>query len=180
MDRNFTIRTLDLPGVLLLTPVLFTDERGVSLNTYDAEVFTEFGISKNFVLEYASYSKQDVIRGLHFQREPHAQAKLIRLATGRVLDVVADPNPISPQFGKHVSVTLDANKGEMLYVPEGYAHGFCVLSPEGALVEYKLSAGYHPESAAGVRFNDPFFNINWPTSTPIVSVQDQSWPVIKL
>ena len=176
--NSFTIQELALPGVISLLPKLFVDERGFSVTTYEREEFKALGIEATFVQEYVSFSKKDVIRGLHYQRAPHAQDKLIRCAMGRVLDVVADVDPASPNFGKHLFLELDAKVGELLFVPGTYAHGFCVLSEEGALVEYKMSQGYHPESAGGVRFDDPLLAISWPTESPIMSTQDASWPYL--
>lgn len=171
----FDTKELQLPGVLLITPKMFPDSRGYSVVTYTADEFAKLGITEPFVQDYASFSKKDVIRGLHYQRSPYAQDKLVRCATGRILDVVVDHDRASETFGSHVRVELDAAKGEMLYVPGRYAHGFCVLSREGALVEYKIRGEYHPESAGGIRFNDPTFNIEWPVTEPILSEQDRSW-----
>ncbi|TSC68629.1 MAG: dTDP-4-dehydrorhamnose 3,5-epimerase [Parcubacteria group bacterium Gr01-1014_56] len=175
---SFTKTALAFPGVLLITPVLREDARGNSLTIYNEEEFTELGITTRFVQDYASFSKKGVVRGLHYQRPPHAQDKLIRPATGKVLDIVAVYDQTSPDFSKYISVELDAKKGEMLFVPGTYAHGFCVLNDEGALVEYKLSDGYHPELAGGARWNDPLFAITWPMSDPIVSAQDAAWPLL--
>lgn len=176
--NSFTVQELALPGVLLITPTVRRDERGFSSTTYEVQEFAAFGITSTFVQDYVSYSEKNVIRGLHFQRAPYAQDKLIRCATGRVLDVAVDHTPTSKTFGKHIAVELDAQKNDMLFVPGHYAHGFCVLSDEGALVEYKLGDGYHPEAAGGVRFDDPLFAINWPTPSPILSKQDKKWPLL--
>ncbi len=176
--NSFEVTELALPGVLLITPKLFPDERGFSSVVYEVEGFAALGVACVFVQDYVSYSKKNVIRGLHFQRAPHAQDKLIRCATGRIFDVAVDYDPASPTFGAHVSAELDAQRGEMLYVPGTYAHGFCVVSDEEALVEYKLGGGYHPEAAGGVRFDDPLLAIGWPVSSPILSAQDQHWPLL--
>lgn len=175
MANSFTVQELALPGVLLVTPTVYTDERGFSLTTYAADECAALGIPSQFVQDYVSYSKKDVIRGLHFQRAPHAQDKFVRCARGAVLDVVLDHDPASPTFRTHLAVELSAEKSEMLFVPGRYAHGFCVTSDEGALVEYKLSGGYHPEVAGGIRFDDPAFAINWPTASPVLSEQDKQW-----
>ena len=175
---SFTAKELALPGVLLIAPRLWSDERGLSATVYEAQEFSALGITAAFVQDYISFSKKDVIRGLHYQRTPHAQDKLIRCATGRVLDVIADHDTLSPTFGKHLSFELNSKHGEMLFVPGCYAHGFCVLSDEGASVEYKLSDGYHPESSGGVRFDEPLLNIHWPVKNPILSEHDKAWPLL--
>lgn len=171
---SFTTQELALPGVLHITPKRFADERGFSITTYDTEEFASLGITETFTKDYSSFSKKNVIRGFHFQTGVYAQAKLITCAVGSILQVVIDKDQKSPTFGSHVSVELSASVGNMLYIPAGYANGFCVLSYEGALVEYKISGAYHPESASGVRYNDPLFNVQWPVSDPIMSAQDQS------
>ena len=176
--NSFSITELGLPGVLLITPTVHRDERGFSATVYETQEFATLGITAEFVQDYVSYSKKNVIRGFHFQHAPHTQDKLVRCATGRVFDVALDHNPASPTFGTHISVELDAHKGEMLFIPGHYAHGFCVLSDEDALVEYKLGGAYHPESASGVRWNDPLFAVNWPISSPILSEQDKTWPLL--
>lgn len=181
MNKNlFRVTKLSLPGVVLIEPQLRNDERGFSAMMYHVDELAALGITTRFVQDYISYSKKDVIRGLHYQRALHAQDKLIRCATGRVLDIVADYNSISKNFGTHIKVEIDTKKGEMLYVPGNYAHGFCVLSDEGALVEYKLSDYYHPECAAGVRYDDPVFDIKWPVNNPVLSLQDKTWPLLPL
>ncbi len=175
---SLTKTVLAFPDVFLITTAVREDVRGNSLTMYDEEEFAKLGITACFVQDYVSFSKKGVIRGLHYQKPPHAQDKLIRPATGKVLDVVAVYDQASPDFGKYISVELDAKKGEMLFVPGTYAHGFCVLSDEGALVEYKLSDGYHPELAGGVRWDDPLFMVAWPTSDPLLSPQDVAWPLL--
>lgn len=176
----FTSTELALPGIFLITPILREDERGTSASMYQRDEFAGLGIHSTFVQDYVSYSKKGVIRGLHFQRAPHAQDKLIRCAVGTICDIVVDHAPGSPTFSQHVAIELDAKEGNMLFVPGHYAHGFCVLSNEGALVEYKLSDGYHPELAGGIRYNDPFFAIAWPVVNPIISTQDASWSLFKV
>lgn len=174
---SFEIRELELPGVLLIRPKLWKDDRGLFAETFHQEAFTAAGITDLFVQDNFSFSRKNVLRGLHFQTKPHAQAKLVRCVFGEIYDVVADHNPDSPTFGKSVMVTLSGDTQSMLYVPIGYVHGFCVLSNE-ALVEYKVSDYYHPECASGVRYDDPLLNIAWPVSHPILSEQDKSWQLI--
>ena len=172
---TFSVQRLELPEVLLITPTIYTDARGTSSTTYNTEEFKALGITATFVQGYASFSKKGVIRGLHYQREPYAQEKLVRCTQGRVLDVVVDVRKESPNYLRHVAVELDAAKGETLYVPSNFAHGFCVIS-DGATVEYQLSAPFAPQAAAGIRYDDPALAISWPTADPILSAQDSAWP----
>lgn len=176
-SSSFQIKELELPGVFLIQPKRFEDSRGFFMETFHQEVFTSAGINVVFVQDNISYSKKNVLRGLHFQKSPHAQAKLVRCVTGEIYDVVADHNPDSVTFGKHIGVTISGDTQTMLYIPARYAHGFCVLSDE-ALVEYKVDNYYHAESAHGVRYDDPVFGITWPVHEPILSEQDKKWPLL--
>jgi len=171
----FTSTELVLPGVLLITPMVRRDDRGFSANVYTVEDFVVCGVASSFVQDFTSRSKKNVVRGLHFQRAPYMQDKLVRCTYGEIFDVAADCDPKSPTYGKYVSVLLKGNEQSTLYIPGKYAHGFCVLSEE-AVVEYKLSDIYHPESVGGVRFDDSLLGISWPVSSPILSEQDKSWP----
>lgn len=175
---SFEIRELELPGVLLIETKRWDDSRGFFVETFHQEALAAAGIAHPFVQDNLSFSKKNVLRGLHFQKSPHAQAKLVRCASGEILDVVADHNPDSATFGKHVAITLSGDTQTMLYVPARYAHGLCVLSEE-AIVEYKVSDYYHPESASGVRYDSPAFGIIWPISEPILSEQDMHLPVLE-
>lgn len=170
----FEVEELALPGVLKLTPKIFADDRGFLTATYVSDAFATLGITAAFVQDNSSHSRKGVIRGMHFQRPPHAQDKLVRCAHGEVLDVAADHDPSSPTYGMHVVVTLTDKDQTLLYIPGKYAHGFCVLSDE-AVVEYKMNDTYHPECAGGVPYNDPALNIPWPITDPILSKQDTSW-----
>lgn len=173
----FEIRELSLPGVLLITPKIFSDARGYSVVAYNTEAFTKLGITTNFTQDFTSYSVKNVIRGLHFQRAPHSQDKLVRCIHGSIFDVVADIDPTSPTFGTHASAMLTAEEQTMLYIPGIYAHGFCVTS-DTASVMYKIAGEYSPEHASGVLWNDPVLGIKWPTPTPILSEQDKSWELL--
>lgn len=170
----FIVEEIALSGVLKITPKVYIDDRGLSAMTYVPEAFAALGITATFVQDYFSHSCKGVIRGMHFQRAPHVQDKLVRCAHGEILDVVVDHDPASPTYGRDVSATLRSSEQTMLYIPGRYAHGFCVTSDE-AVVEYKMSDVYHPECAGGVRYDDPVFNIRWPTLDPILSKQDVSW-----
>lgn len=174
---SFDIKELTLPGVLLIQPKRWDDERGFFVETFHQEALVAAGITHLFVQDNLSFSKKGVLRGLHFQKKPHAQAKLVRCASGEIFDVAADHNLDSATFGKYVSVTLSGEKQNMLYVPARYAHGLCVLSEE-AVVEYKVSNYYHPESASGVRYDSPAFDIAWPVIDPILSEQDIKLPTL--
>lgn len=174
---SFEIQELGLPGVFLIRPKRWDDARGFFLETFHQEALAAVGINLSFVQDNLSFSKEGVLRGLHFQKEPHAQAKLVRCAHGEVFDVAADHDPDSKTFGKFVSVNLSGERQDMLFIPAIYAHGFSVLS-EGAIVEYKVSDYYHPECASGVRYNDPAFGIPWPVTNPILSEQDTHWELL--
>ena len=174
---SFEIRELELPGVFLIQPKRWDDSRGFFVETFHQEALAAAGITHPFVQDNLSFSKKGVLRGLHFQKKPHGQAKLVRCAAGEIYDVAADHNPDSPTFGKHIAVTLSGEKQTMLYIPAHYVHGFCVLSNE-ALVEYKVSDYYHPECAFGVRYDSPAFNIAWPVDNPIISEQDTKLPTL--
>jgi dTDP-4-dehydrorhamnose 3,5-epimerase len=174
---SFEIQKLDLPGVLLLQPKRYDDDRGFFMETFRQEALAAVGITDLFVQDNISFSRKNVLRGLHFQKDPHGQAKLVRCVSGEIFDVAADPDPASPTFGKHVAVTLSGDTQTMLYVPAQYVHGFCVLSDE-ALVEYKVSDYYHPECASGVRYDDPTFSIAWPVHDPLLSEQDRRLPLL--
>lgn len=172
---TFKITELALPGVMLLEPRLRSDERGFSVNVYNAPDFHSCGIDTIFVEDFTSYSKKNVVRGLHFQRAPHMQDKLVRCTKGEIFDVAADCDPASATYGRYASVYLKGDAQTMLYIPGKYAHGFCVTGSE-AIVEYKLSDTYHPESVGGARFDDPLFKIAWPISEPVLSAKDAAWP----
>ena len=175
MSHSFEIHELDLPGVFLFIPKRWDDSRGFFVETFHQEALFGVGIKHPFVQDNLSFSKKRVLRGLHLQKPPHAQAKLVRCAYGQVFDVAVDPDPNSPTFGKHVSAKLSGKDQNMLYVPGQYAHGFCVLSEE-AVVEYKVSDYYHPGSAIGFAYNDPAFSIPWPVQKPTLSTQDAAFP----
>lgn len=176
-DSSFIIKEIGLSGVLLIEPKKLEDERGFFMETYRQEVLAEIGIKTPFVQENLSYSKKGVLRGMHFQKKPFDQAKLVRCVSGEIFDVVADHNPESPTFGKYVSEVLSGEEQNMLYIPDKYIHGFCVLS-DNALVEYKVTNYYSASHVSGVMYNDPVFNIPWPINQPILSTQDLGWELI--
>ena len=161
-----------IKGLFEITPKIFHDERGFFLETYSDKVFKEHGLNMKFVQDNQSFSVKGVLRGLHFQRPPFAQGKLVRVMTGRVLDVAVDLRKDSPTFGKYESVILDSKKSNMLYIPEGFAHGFVAL--EESIFAYKCTNLYHKESEGGINWADPSLNIDWGIKNPIVSDKDQA------
>lgn len=163
---------------VLLETRQFADPRGVFAETYSRRDAAALGMAEEFVQDNWSRSeKVGTVRGLHFQRRPHAQAKLVRAVRGRILDVAVDLRRSSPSFGEHVAVELAAGDGRMLYVPEGFAHGFCTLEPMTE-VAYKVSADYAPESDAGIAWDDPALGIEWPVASKdaVVSSKDALLP----
>ena len=166
-----------LPGVVIVRPRVFGDERGFLLETYSKERYDEHpALTQDFVQDNHSRSRRGVLRGLHFQ-EQEPQGKLVRVSRGRVFDVAVDIDPASPTFRQHVGVILDDESHTQLFIPPGYAHGFCVLS-EVADFEYKCTAHYRPDDGRGVLWNDPTLAIDWPVAAPIVSAADQQNPTL--
>lgn len=166
-----------LKDVLLIEPKVYGDERGFFLETYRKTEFAEAGIDVDFVQDNLSFSKRGTLRGLHYQY-PNGQAKLVQVLSGRIVDVALDIRWGSPTHGQWVAVELDAHGHKLLYLPPGYAHGFCVLS-ETALFAYKCSDYYAPDSEGGVAWDDPDLAISWPLSDPILSPRDRTWPRLK-
>lgn len=171
------IETL-IPAVKLIRPRRHADARGVFAETYSARVLRSAGITTTFVQDNHSISLQKgTVRGLHFQIPPHTQAKLVRVVRGAILDVAVDLRHGSPTFGRHVAAVLTAEEWSTLFVPEGFAHGFCTLEPEAEVV-YKASAHYAPAHDRGVRWNDPALGIDWPVAeaAAILSEKDRGLP----
>jgi len=173
-----TVTPTALPGVLVITPRVHRDGRGLFVETYHAPRYRAAGVDVTFVQDNHSRSVKDTLRGLHWQVGEHAQAKLIRVLVGQILDVAVDIRPDSPTFGRWVGAQLSADGFEQLYVPIGFAHGFCVLS-ELAEVEYKCSAPYAPAAECGLAWDDPEVAIEWPTPTPILSERDRAHPRLR-
>jgi dTDP-4-dehydrorhamnose 3,5-epimerase len=165
-----------LPEVLLLTPQVFGDDRGFFLETYSERDFAAAGITARFVQDNQSRSKRGVLRGLHYQLE-HPQGKLVRVTRGKIFDVAADIRAGSPTFGKWVGVVLDDEKKQAIWIPPGFAHGFCVLS-DYADVAYKATDFYTPSAERGVRWDDPLLGIQWPVEEPILSEKDRRYPLL--
>ena len=164
--------------MISITPHLFNDERGYFFENFNHSTFKQDQIDLNFIQENFSKSKKNVIRGLHFQKNPKAQAKLVTVVSGEIFDVAVDLRKNSPTFGKWVSEILSEVNHKSLYVPEGFAHGFCVLS-EGATVVYKINQEYSPDHEQGIIWNDPDIGISWPISESIISEKDQNLPLFK-
>ena len=167
------VRNLGLPGLQLLKPRRFADSRGHFVETYNERTLLAAGISAEFVQDNQSYSKsRGTVRGLHFQLPPAAQAKLVRVAQGSVYDVAVDLRAGSPTYGRWEGMTLTAEHGEQLFVPRGFAHGFCTLEPD-TVVAYKVDAFYAPASDSGLIWNDPVLAIDWPVGTEQAVLSDK-------
>ncbi|QDU70700.1 dTDP-4-dehydrorhamnose 3,5-epimerase [Mucisphaera calidilacus] len=170
----------DIPGVRIIEPRKFGDHRGFFMESYSAPRLAEAGIDDHFVQDNHSLSAAaGTLRGLHCQTPPHAQAKLVRVTRGRVLDVAVDARRGSPTFGRHVAVELDPESARQLYVPVGFLHGFVTLEPDTEFL-YKVSDCYAPECDTGVRFDDPDLGIDWGLNgrEPVLSEKDSqlvSW-----
>jgi dTDP-4-dehydrorhamnose 3,5-epimerase len=172
---------LEIPDVLHLHPDVFPDKRGEFLESYNKQVLESIGITDDFIQDSLSISRKDVLRGLHFQKAPYAQGKLVSVIAGEVFDVAVDLREGSATRGKWVGVTLSAKEHNMLYIPQGFAHGFLVLSEEARFF-YKISGAYYNKDAAsGIQWNDPTLNVNWPLSgvTPLISAQDMNLPAFQ-
>ena len=173
----FTFQATDLPGVVIIDPQVFPDERGYFMETYKRSAFAAGGIEPVFVQENQSRSGQGTLRGLHAQRAPKAQGKLVRAIAGAIFDVAVDVRRGSPTFGRWVAVTLSGENRRSVYVPPGYVHGFCVVSPEAEVV-YKTTEEYAPDLEYGVRWDDPTLAIPWPVTSPRLSERDRRWPLL--
>ena len=168
-----------IDGLVIIKPSVFEDDRGFFLESYNQKVFADNGINANFVQDNHSRSTKGVFRGLHFQTPPFSQDKLIRCTRGEVFDVAVDIRPGSPTFGQYHSVTLSEDNKIMFFIPQGFAHGFLVLS-DIADFQYKCSNLYHKDSEGGLLWNDPKLNIDWPkVDHLILSDKDKLWPTLK-
>ena len=170
-------QTTDISGLIIVDPTIFKDNRGYFFESYNENLFIQNGIDTRFVQDNQSFSVYGVVRGLHYQLPPHAQAKLVRVVDGAILDVAVDIRKGSPTYGQSYSLELSGENKLQLYIPKGFAHGFSVLS-ETAEVIYKCDTFYNKESDAGISYNDPSLNIDWkiPVDKMIVSTKDQDLP----
>jgi dTDP-4-dehydrorhamnose 3,5-epimerase len=174
----FHFRHLEIPEILLIEPKVFRDARGVFMETYKCSDFVQHGIKENFVQDNYSRSSRGVLRGLHYQKDPHAQGKLVQCLRGKIFDVAVDMRKNSPTFRRWVSAELSEDNSFMLYVPPGFAHGFIVIS-ESADVLYKCTREYSPENDRGIIWNDPDLNILWPVKDPVLSEKDERHPLLR-
>ncbi|UFN50700.1 dTDP-4-dehydrorhamnose 3,5-epimerase [Roseomonas sp. OT10] len=178
---NVEARELELPGVLLVTTRRFSDARGFFTETYNRRDFVAVGIDHDFVQDNQSLSRPaGTVRGLHFQTPPHAQAKLIRVLRGAILDVVVDLRASSPTFGQHCAVELRGTDDQQFFIPEGFAHGFCTLEPDTEIT-YKVTDLYAPDCDRGLAWDDPELGIAWPVApeAALLSDKDRRQPKLR-
>lgn len=178
--KNMNIIKTPIEGLLVIEPQVFKDARGYFVETYNEQRYREAGIGAQFVQDNQSCSSYGVVRGLHFQRPPFTQAKLVSCTLGRVLDVAVDLRKGSPTFGKWYSVELSEENKRQFFIPRGFAHGFSVLS-EKAIFTYKCDNLYHPEADGGLLLSDPDLAIDWqiPAEQRVLSEKDQKHPLLK-
>src|SRR2546426_4560628 len=174
----FKFTKMDIPGVILVEAKAFPDERGFFMESFQASAFEANGISTRFVQDNYSHSIKGVLRGLHYQKNPKAQAKLVMPIRGEIFDVAVDIRKGSPTYGKWIGETLSDKNHRLLYVPEGFAHGFLAMSNE-ADVLYKVNSEYSAESERGILWNDPEVGVKWPIDKPILSKKDMEQPLLK-
>lgn len=170
------VTELDLPGVLLVEPTVFGDSRGFFMESWNQSRYADAGLPAQFVQSNVSRSERGVLRGLHFQY-PRSQGKLVWVLEGEVFDVAVDIRRDSPHFGEWIGVHLDGENHHQLYVPEGFAHGFCVLS-ESAMFCYLCTSLYDPDTDQNVRWNDPQIGVEWPIHAPSLSAKDANAPLL--
>ncbi|MCT4560140.1 MAG: dTDP-4-dehydrorhamnose 3,5-epimerase [Crocinitomicaceae bacterium] len=168
-----TISTCDLEGVYIIEPKVFADSRGYFLESFNQQRYeSQLSLSKNFIQDNESLSMKGVVRGLHFQVPPFAQAKLVRVIKGAVLDVVVDIRKNSPTYGQHFSLLLTEENKKQMYIPEGFAHGFATLE-DHTIFSYKCNAYYNPSSEGCILWNDEELGIEWGVEKPIISAKDE-------
>ena len=175
---SFKFKRLEIPDVILVETQSYPDERGFFMECFKESVFVTNGIKTKFVQDNFSHSIKGVLRGLHYQKNPRAQTKLVIATSGEIFDVAVDIRKDSKTYGKWVGQVLSSQNHRLLYVPEGFAHGFCVTS-DAADVLYKVSSEYSPEHEKGIIWNDPDLSIKWPTDDPIMIQKDLQLPTLK-
>lgn len=175
---TFNFKRLKIPEVILVEPQVFPDERGFFMESFKESIFKENGINTKFVQDNHSHSIKGTLRGLHYQKNPSAQAKLVTALKGEIFDVAVDIRKGSPTYGKWVGEILSEKNHKLLYVPQGFAHGFCVLSEEADVI-YKVNNEYSPETDRGLLWNDPKVGVKWPIEKPITSKKDQQQPLLE-
>jgi len=174
----FIFKKLEIPDVILIEPRVFNDERGFFLESYKKSDFTDNGIDMDFVQDNHSLSGRDVIRGLHYQIDPKAQGKLVRVVRGAVCDVAVDLRKDSPHFLKWIAFELSEENNNMLFIPPGFAHGFASLTDNVHLL-YKCTEEYDPDCDSGIRWDDPDIDVKWPIENPVISEKDENLSFIK-
>jgi dTDP-4-dehydrorhamnose 3,5-epimerase len=174
----FKFLKTELEGVFIIETQVFKDKRGFLFEAYKESDFFQKGLNKKFVQDNISYSIKNVLRGIHYQIKPGVQGKLVRCLKGKIFDVAVDLRKNSESFGKWIGFILSEENQRMLYIPEGFGHGFCVLS-DYAIVFYKLTHEYSSELERGIRWDDPDINIKWPIENPILSERDKNLPYLK-
>ncbi|MCP5096453.1 MAG: dTDP-4-dehydrorhamnose 3,5-epimerase [Chloroflexi bacterium] len=174
----FQFTRLAIPEVILVEAKAFGDKRGLFKELFQQDAFSKNGFNLPFVQDNYSRSVKGVLRGLHYQKKPYEQGKLVYAMEGEVFDVAVDIRKGSPTFGKWVGETLSEDNHRMLYVPPGFAHGFCVLSDIGAIM-YKVTSLYAPKSECGIIWNDPSIGVEWPIADPILSARDVELPLLE-
>ena len=178
MSTSVKFTRLKIPDIVLIEGKAFEDERGFFVEMYKRSEFTKYGITQPFVQDNHSQSVRGVLRGLHYQKQPAAQGKLLSVVRGEVFDVAVDIRKGSPTYGRWVSEILSQKNHRMLYVPEGFAHGFLVLS-EVADVVYKVTSEYSRQDERGIIWNDPSIGIDWPIKEPLLVGKDTQFPILK-
>ncbi|PYR70459.1 MAG: dTDP-4-dehydrorhamnose 3,5-epimerase [Acidobacteria bacterium] len=173
----FQFARTSIDGVMLIEPKVFPDDRGFFMEAYKRSDFAAAGLEHSFVQENHSRSTYGTLRGLHYQRAPKAQGKLVRAIVGEIFDVAVDIRRGSPTFGAWFGVRLSAANRRLLYVPPWCAHGFCVVSPEAEVI-YNTTEEYAPDCEEGLRWDDRGISIPWPVSSPILSERDRRWPLL--
>jgi dTDP-4-dehydrorhamnose 3,5-epimerase len=174
----FTFTASKIPDVIVIEPRVFADERGFFMESYKRSEFAAHGIEDNFIQSNQSRSGRGILRGLHFQKRPKAQSKLVRALCGVIYDVVVDLRKGSPHYGQWVGVELSAANNKMLYAPAGFGHGFCVVSAEADIL-YMTGEEYAPSLESGIAWDDPDLNIAWPVQSPQLSERDRKWPWLR-
>ena len=174
----FQFRRLEIPELIAVEAEAFIDDRGFFIETYKSSEFCKNGICEAFVQDNYSHSTKGVLRGLHYQIHPHAQGKLVTVIRGEIFDVAVDIRHGSPTYGSWIGTALQGTSQELLYVPVGFAHGFCTLSEEAEVV-YKVTEEYSPEADRGIRWNDPDLAIDWPVVEPRLSTKDTGLPLLR-
>ena len=175
------IEQTPIKDLQIIIPTVFTDERGYFFEAYHQHKLEDLGLSIDFIQDNQSFSQTGTIRGLHYQNPPYAQSKLVRVLSGEIIDVAVDLRKDSPTFGRHFSILLSAENQKQLFIPQGFAHGFSVLS-ETATILYKCDQVYHKESEGGIRFDDTELNIDWgvEVQSAVVSEKDMALPSLGL